>query len=84
MRVSGDDLRAEHVSQEVKGVGVCVRVVSVPRQGSIHAQINGRLTLQYVASIRDAIALLPRPQVSHAAQTDHGYGEAAHCFRPRV
>ena len=42
------------------------------------------LTFRYVASIGDAIALLSRPQVSHAAQTDHGYREAARWFRPRV
>ena len=35
MRIGGDDLRAEYLSQEVKGVGVCVRVVSVPGEASL-------------------------------------------------
>ena len=35
--VGGDDRRAERVSQEVKGVSVRVRAVSVPRRGVTHA-----------------------------------------------
>jgi hypothetical protein len=42
--VGGDDLRAEFASQEVKGVGVCVRVVSVPRRGFTHAPVHGGAT----------------------------------------
>jgi len=50
VRVGRDDLRAEHVSQEVQGVDVCVRAVSVPRQPSAHAQIYGAADLREVSS----------------------------------
>ena len=42
VRVGGDDRRAECVSEEVKGVGVRVRGVSVPRRGVAHVWLGWR------------------------------------------